>query len=84
MNQAILDVFCKETGLTERNARKLIKLAEKAAKEQTKEHNKEKHKAKEATDAVDAHAKVCGITLDWSPGLYPVVLKDGRHINLPD
>jgi len=35
-------------------------------------------RAQTATNSADRFAKQLGLKLDWSPGLYPTVVKDGQ------
>lgn len=66
-------------------ARKLMTLVEAAEKVQTDWHNGEAsdRQANAACQAVSDQAAKLGYSVNW-PGIFPVLVKDGNIIDLPD
>jgi hypothetical protein len=75
--------FAENLGITIREAAHLRLLCESAADAQVKEHN-DGTPAEHHINYANSYAKRLGLLLDWNPGLYPHVVKDGQSYHLPD
>lgn len=76
--------WCGLRGITLQQGVNLVRLAEAAANAQTREMNEEN--APDSTPAItrfEELAESLGFMVIW-PGLYPVLVKDGHHYDLPD
>lgn len=80
---AIIKAWSERLGIHPFAGEDLVYLADQAAKAQEVEHNTGRS-AKWATDKFDREATKLGLGVDWSPGLFPVLIKDGIRYDLPD
>lgn len=80
---AIVKTFAESIGANERDARKLISVANAAARAGEREANTGRS-ADAAIKVAETFAAFLGLKTVW-PGLYPAfITKDGRHVHLPD
>ncbi len=76
--------FSEQTGITIRDTKRLIKLADSAAKAQEQEHNRSNAPRSESlTSSIEKIAEKNQVKVIW-PGLYPVFQKDGKQYHLPE
>lgn len=86
---AVENRFATEFGLSGDQFDTLVKLVKKAESAQTSEHNIDSERVRtrstNAVTAVETFAKdVMKVDrIDW-PGLFPVFVKDGHEIHMPD
>lgn len=83
-NEAIR-LWAKQHNVAFAEAIKLMKLVDEAEKAQSDWHNGDasEKRANDACQAVCDHAAKLGYTTDW-PGIFPILLKDGNAVHLPD
>ena len=85
---AVADYFVQQTGMDQGQARYFLRLCGQREKAEVRccnerdPDNSLRKAADKATDAVEKYATKFGLLTDW-PGLWPVLVKDGRSIYLP-
>jgi hypothetical protein len=75
--------FCIENGIKPRDAAELVSLAKRAFKVGERVANGEANSEHPAFAAFEIRAKELGFEVSW-PGLWPVLMKNGKDVYLPE